>query len=416
MNIKSKYAVLSCLSVLAGSFASYAADYLAEGHEAFLNYDFELASELYEKYAKALAKRPDAEGQQSLEKLQRQLEIADNSLDNVQKIEIIDRIDVPANDFLTAIALPATGNRLLDKTKIPFKERYNSSDFVFSNPSGDFLMWTELDGDGISHLYETSRLVDDSWELPHEDPTMLNEGGNIKNPYMLSDGITVYFAGDGDDSMGGYDLFVATKDPASGEFRQPMGVGYPFNSPFNEYMMAIDEDNGIGWWVTDRNRLDGMVSVYVFFTNDIRKNYVRDEEDDITSLASLSDISIARNPDRDYASVIDDINRRHSEVADNDADDVIFRLPGGRAIRSVEQLKSPAARRNLAQYLAASAEYNENCNNLALLRKKYHQAKSTGNAGSLKSRILELEKTIEWQRDRLKKMRNSIITAESKNN
>ena len=156
--------------------------------------------------------------------------------------------------------------------------------------------------------------------------------------------------------------------------------------------------------------------MYVFFTNDVRKNYVRDEEDDITVLASLSDISISRNPERDYASVVDEINRRHSETADNDADDVILRLPGGRAIRNVEQLKSPAARRNLAQYLAASAEYKENCNSLYLLRKKYHQTKSAGNAGSLKSRILELEKTIDWQRDRLKKMRNSIITAESKNN
>lgn len=414
MNLKTSYKVVVALAMLAGGMTANAADYLAEGHAAFLNYDFERASELYEKYAKTLAKKPDAEGERLLEKFQRQLEIAENSLDNVQKVEIIDRVDVPLQDFLSAVMLPAGGSRLLDKDKIPFKERYNSSDYVFSSPSGDLLMWTELDGDGASHLYETHHLTDGSWELPQEDPTSLNEGGSLKNPFMLSDGSTVYFAGDGEDSMGGYDLFVASKDPLTGEFRQPTAVGYPFNSPFNEYMMAIDEENGIGWWVTDRNQLDGKVSVYVFFTNDVRKNYVADEEDDIAALAKVEDISITQDPEKDYASIIEEIRDRSKNAGGVEDKDVIFRLPGGRAINHVTGLKSTTARRNLQQYLSAKEEYDSNCKRLASLRKKYHDNKSQASQ-ALKNQILDLEKTLEWQRDKLKKMSNAVITAESKN-
>lgn len=406
---------ISAMLLAAGSPSVKAADYLAEGHDAFLQYDFDLAEELYEKYAKTLAKKPDAEGEQLLEQFQLQLEIAESSLDNVQKIEIIDRIDVPLQDFVSRIALPAGGSRLLDKDKIPLKERSNSSDYLFATPSGDLVMWTEQDGDGVSHLYESNRLVDGSWEMAHEDPMSLNEGGNVKNPFMLSDGMTVYFAGNGDDSMGGYDLFVATKDPLTGEFRQPTPMGFPFNSPFDEYMIAIDEENGIGWWVTDRNQLDGEVSVYVFYTNAVRKNYNPDEEEDIVALARLDDISLAQDPEKDYSGIMSEIGQRSQSASADDDARVIFHMPGGRQIRQVSDLKNAGARRNLSQYLAAKAEFESNQQKLRTLRQRYHSAKGKGNVSqALKDQILDLENTLDWQRDKLKKISNSIITAESK--
>lgn len=396
--------------------AAPAADYLAEGHEAFMNYDFELASELYEKYAKVLKNRPDEDGERLLEKFRRQLEIAENSLDNVQKIEVIDRVDLPLQDFLSAISLPANEGRFLAKNKVPVKGHYNDSDFVFSTGSGDVMMWTEQDENGISHLFESTKLVDGSWEPPTIAGDVLNDGGNVRNPFMLSDGVTVYFAGDGDSSMGGYDLFVASKDPATGEYLQPTGVGYPFNSPSNEYMLAIDEDNGIGWWVTDRNEIDGQVSVYVFYTNDVRKNYNPDEVEDLVPLAKLDDISLAQNPETDYEAVISEINGR-GVAADGSSEEseILFRLPGGRVVRKMSDLHSSTAKRNLTQYLSAEAEFKANKNQLQALRMKYHAANDGRNASqSLKNQILDLEKKIEWQQDKLKKMSNSIIQAESK--
>lgn len=405
------------LAVAAGSSALSAADYLAEGHEAFLNYDFELASELYDKYAKILKTKPDEEGASLLEKFRRQLDIAENSLDNVQKIEVIDRIDVPANDFLSAISLPANAGRFMAKNKVPLKERYNDSDYVFTSGSGDVRMWTEPDENDVSHIYESTKLVDGSWEIPVSAGDILNDGGTVKNPFMLSDGTTVYFAGNGDSSMGGFDLFVASKDPVSGEYLQPTGVGYPFNSPANEYMLAIDEDNGIGWWVTDRNQIEDKVSVYVFYTNNVRKNYNSDEVDDLVSLAKLDVITVAQNPEKDYDKIITEINERGKYGADQIEDsEVLFRLPGGRTIRSLSDLLSTAAKRNLTQYLSAKAEYKSNQSHLTSLRKKYHAAKDRrGASQALKNQILDLEKKIDWQRDKLKKMQNAVIQAEMKN-
>lgn len=416
MNINVKSCRLPALffAFMAGSFA-VSADVLDDGRKAFMDYDFERAAELYDKYAQSLMKKPDAERQALLDIYRRQLEIAENSLDNVQKIEVIDRIDVSIEKFLSVIKLPSSEGKLLPSQNSPLKIIHNTSDYVFTNETGDFAMWSETDGDGISHLMESHRLTDGGWDDPEVSGTDLVEGGDVRNPFMMSDGITVYFSGTGDLSMGGYDIFVVSKDPISGEYRQPVGVGYPFNSPANEYMMAIDEANGIGWWVTDRNCLDGQLSVYVYRTGDVRQNYVAEEEEDIVALARLDDISLAQKPDVDYSRIIKEIDKRNKSSEPDSSYDFSFSMPGGKVYHSLADFKSAKAKRSFSQYMSAMAEQNEELAKLRSLRIKYHAAdKKSGVAVSLANQIMDLEKQTEAQRVILAKMRNSIITAELK--
>lgn len=403
--------ILLCL----GGISLAKADLLREGRDAFMNYDFGLAAEKYDKYAKSLKKNPDASGEELLERYMLQLEIAENSLDNVQKIEIIDRIDVPASDYIKYIKLPSTGGKLLSPDVSILKNRYNQSDFTYTTEAGDMMLWSENGEDHKEVIMQSEQLMDGSWERPVNVGEVLNDGGNVRNPFMLTDGLTLYFSGDGDGSMGGYDLFVATKDPTTGEFRQPMGLGYPFNSPYNEYMLAIDEDNGIGWWVTDRNNLDGQLTIYVFKTNDVRKNYILDEEEDIVSLARIDDIKATQNPSTDYSRILKEIDVRYNQNKKKPDADFIFPMPGGRIATRLSDFTTSAAKRNMQQYLQASQEHAALEKKLSDLRKQYHQTdKKKGSATALKNQILELEKQREWQSERLKKMRNTIISSEIK--
>lgn len=405
------FGTLVCLS----GFSFAKADLLREGHDAFMNYDFDLATEKYEKYAKTLKKTPNEDGEKLLERYLRQLEIAENSLDNVQKIEIIDRIDVPMSDYINYIKLPASGGKLLNPDVSILRKRHNESDFAFSTEAGDLMLWSENDEDHKEVIMQSEQLMDGSWESPVNVGSILNDGGNARNPFLLTDGLTIYFSGDGEGSMGGYDLFVASKDPVTGEFRQPMGLGYPFNSPYNEYMMAIDEDNGIGWWVTDRNNLDGQVSIYIFKTNEVRKNYVLDDEEDIISLARIDDIRVTQNPETNYAQILKGIDVRNRQNKANASADFIFHMPGGKVAKRLSDFTSTAAKRSMQQYLQALDEHKNLEQKLTQLRKKYHQTdKKKSSATALSNQIMDLEKQREWQSERLKKMRNSIITAELK--
>ncbi|MDE6510762.1 MAG: hypothetical protein K2L00_01525 [Muribaculaceae bacterium] len=409
----SKYILAVGLLTFAVGIPVMKADLLQDGRQAFLNYDFELATELYEKYDKSLRKAPNAAGEKMLDKYRRQLEIAENSLENVQKIEVIDRLDVPLEDFFRYVKLPSTGGRLLDPDASGLKKRGNKSDFAYSSESGDVMMWSESDDNGVEHIMQCERLMDGSWEKPSRVGEILNDGGNARNPFLLTDGITLYYSSDGEGSMGGYDLFVATKDPVSGEFRQPLPVGYPFNSPFNDYMMAIDEDNGIGWWVSDRNGLDGKVSVYVFTTNEVRKNYVLDDEPEIISLARLDDIGMTQDPETDYKTLLRGIDDRASVEKESGSADFVFPLPGGRVARSFSELSSSAARKSMQLYLKGKDENAQLEKKLTNLRKQYYSSHG-GASTALKNQILELEKTRDQQISDLKQMRNAVVSAETK--
>lgn len=415
MTFKTRHKILLASFALIAGNADIHGDVLSEGRAAFMNYDFELAGEKYERFAQSLKKTRKPSDEELLDKYMQQLEIAENSLDNVQKIEIIARFDVPSADFFKNIKLPSDGGKLVDPDVAILKKRDNASDFAFSSESGDLMMWSEIGDDSLEHIMQSERLLDGTWEKPVKIGEILNDGGNARNPFLLTDGVTLYFSGDGEGSMGGYDLFVATRDPATGEFRQPVGVGFPFNSPFNEYMMAIDDENGIGWWVTDRNQLDDLVSVYVFRTNDVRKNYKVDEEDDIISLARVDDISVTQDPSVDYGRILQDIDARSRKAKDMSSSDFIFPMPEGRVARKLSDFSSASARRNMQQYLQASAEYQSELKKLSVLRRKYHSAdKKKGVATALRNQILELEAKTDHQADLLKKMRNTIITAELK--
>lgn len=399
-----------------GSIQTAAADLLQEGRKAFLDYDFELASEHYAKFAQQLSKRPDAKGEADLEHLERQLETAENALENVQKIEIIDRIDVPSDVFFKAVKFPSSGGRMVAPEAIPFKEGRIASDFAFSDESGDFMMWTAKDQDGISRLVESSRLTDGTWETPFYESETLNEGGNVHNPFMLADGTTLYFAGDGDGSMGGYDIFVASKDPSTGEYRQPLNLGFPFNSPYDEYFLAIDEENGIGWWATDRNQLDGKVSIYVYRVPETRSNYDSDDEDiDIISLARIDDITETQDPDVDYDAIRHTIASLGKETKKTATHDFIFPISGGKTYTSLSDFHSAGAKRLMSQYIDAEKEQDKDLADLAEYRRKYYGTeRKSGAAIAFGNQVKDLEKKTERQREQLRTMRNSIITAELK--
>ena len=90
---------------------------------------------------------------------------------------------------------------------------------------------------------------------------------------MLTDGITFYFAGKGEESIGGYDIFFTRYDSRSGSFFKPENIGMPFNSEANDYMYAADEQAGIGYFVSDRRQPEGKVCVYIFILPETRRSY-----------------------------------------------------------------------------------------------------------------------------------------------
>lgn len=377
------------------------------GRLSFLDYDFEKASELYGDFRRHRDKLGQVAGE-DVEELERQLMAAENALERVERITVIDSIAVPTEGFFKSYKLPHSAGRLLLPDEIPLKEKPDGAVMAFINEGQDFMMWGEPDSVGNVHIVETMRLTDGTWQKPVATPSVLNNGGYADYPFMMPDGVTLYYSSDGDDSMGGYDIFVVSRDPQTGEYLQPQNIGMPFNSPHDDFLLAIDEENGIGWWATDRNLLGDKLTIYVYKVNDLRKNYSPDEED-IVAKARLVDYKSTQDPEareevEQLLTVIDNID---PDKVTKKAD-FYFPKGGGTYYTSLKDFSNASAREAMKRYLKAYDFLKKEEARLAALQRRY----VVNHADNVKQQIIAFEKDIESQREELIQLRSEVYRLE----
>ncbi|MCB8994404.1 MAG: hypothetical protein H6538_02230 [Bacteroidales bacterium] len=90
-------------------------------------------------------------------------------------------------------------------------------------------------------------------------------------PYYDPIGKDLYYASMGNNSMGGFDLFKAHYDVERNSWTAPVDLGFPVNSPSNDYLMIPGTDLGIIMLITDRQGLDSLSTAYVLRIHEPRK-------------------------------------------------------------------------------------------------------------------------------------------------
>lgn len=377
---------------------------LLSGRIAFLEYDFADAARHYAAYRKARRNKA-VSGEAEL--YERQLSLAESFLERVEDIAILDSISVDRNEFLSVYRLPLPAGQLLPSSALPFSDARRNTDMVFANESGEIMIWAQHDADGKTSLFETSRLNDGSWQKPE----LINldvDDADVCFPFMMPDGTTLYFASDGEDSMGGLDILVASKDSSTGEYMQPSNLGMPYNSPYNDYMLAIDELNGIGWWATDRNQIEGKTTVYVFATNDLRKNISADNGQQALQRARLTNWRESQtDTQKDYDALLSEVKKIRKPVAAKAAD---FHLPmsATKTYTLFSEFRSKEAAAKMKAYLTAKADLDAAEKSLRESRMQFNSSRS----GSLGRQIAEAEKKIEIKRTETQRLLNEVYRLE----
>jgi len=193
----------------------------------------------------------------------------EDMLESTQQIMFIDSIVVDKQTFLEGYRLSAEAGTLTNFNKF-FNSDEQPYSIVYVNQLGN-KSWYSVDGS----LY-TSDLLGNQWSepLPLEG---LGKYQRTNYPFMLADGTTLYFAAISDEGFGGLDIYVSRYDSESGKYLLAENIGLPFNSKANDYMYAIDELNGIGYFATDRRQPEGKVCIYTFIPNQKRIIYSTDD-------------------------------------------------------------------------------------------------------------------------------------------
>lgn len=381
------------------AFAQTADELLEQGRTAYMDYNFSEAARLY-----ALAKKKIPAGNAELNDLynvyNRQLSTAKNYLSRVEKIVIIDSITVPRNEFFKRYRIPVSAGVLGDGTSLP--SRSPGVNYVFTNEGDDYKLWAAPDSVGRMQLMESTLLTDGKWSQPVLLDDELSGNGDAIYPFMMSDGVTLYFADNGDASIGGYDIMVATRDATDGSFLQPSNLGFPYNSPYDDYMLAIDELNGVGWWATDRNQLGDELTVYVFLVNDARQN-LDPEETDVTAFARIDDFIATQPEDGDYEDILATI-RQIKPGAQKKKAEFTLPAPGGKIYYRYDELPDAKSRAAAREYFGAVAQLEKAENSLNALRKKYHEYPTETTAGKIRNE----ESAIQATRAAVEKLRNEL--------
>ena len=214
-----------------------------------------------------------------------------NMREMTQQIIIIDSIVADKSQVLAHLRLSSEAGRLL-RIQDVFKNRQTDSTSVYINELSNKLYYSTPDSLQRQQLVTCDKLAGE-WSQPQR-LLGLNDGiSEAAYPFMLTDGITFYFAGKGEESIGGYDIFMTRYDSHSGSFLRPENLGMPFNSEANDYLYAVDEFNRIGYFVSDRRQPAGKVCIYVFIPSESRRTYdsARYTEQQLRSLAAIKRIA-----------------------------------------------------------------------------------------------------------------------------
>jgi tetratricopeptide (TPR) repeat protein len=111
-------------------------------------------------------------------------------------------------------------------------------------------------------LYTCKKLPNGKWGEPTSLSPNINSIANENYPYLTDNGNTLYFASDGYNSMGGYDIFKSIYDDEKNEWSSPINIGYPINTPLDDYSICFTNDKKFAYVAAIRNDSYGDYDIY----------------------------------------------------------------------------------------------------------------------------------------------------------
>lgn len=276
-----------------------------------LDYRYDEAIENFELYKEMLEKgnKPTEWVDSCIAKAR----VGERLFKGVELVQIIDSIVVDKATFLENYILSAESGRVVDSQTFDHTAHLANTS-IFQTQRGEKLIYGMPSSANGQELVSQTQLIDGSWDTPTPLSESINTPANESYPYMLSDGVTLYFASDGEESMGGYDIFVTRLNLNTGKYLTPENVGMPFNSPYNDYMLAIDETLNVGWFATDRYQPEGKVVIYLFIPNKETVIYKGEDAEVAKRLARIDAIKETWRADN-YDSLIERIYHTLSTAA-----------------------------------------------------------------------------------------------------
>ncbi|MEZ4901086.1 MAG: flagellar motor protein MotB, partial [Spirosomataceae bacterium] len=112
------------------------------------------------------------------------------------------------------------------------------------------------------------------WTPARNIGDVVNTVDDEASPFMHANGHTLFFASEGHEGLGGYDLFYA--DSTLTGWQKPRNLGYPINNAENQVALVITADGKYGYYSYDTKKpgVQRMSKIYRFLIpNQLKKQF-----------------------------------------------------------------------------------------------------------------------------------------------
>lgn len=338
----------------------------------------------------------------------------DEMLPNTRALVFVDSLVVDKDNFLSRLRIPAeVGHFVAPEQLLPAdKSNFSTGAAAFVSSLGNTAFYSTPDTLGnmhISQAYKNSNewteplLIDELYGYEHQD-----------YPFLLSDGVTLYFAATGDESIGGLDLFVTRYNEETRQYVRPQNLGFPYNSPANDYLLAVDEEVGIGALVTDRRQPDDKVCIYWFIAEGLRNIYDYEPEDEeaeeiVRGFAAISSIADTQEEHEDAIATLRQTWEAALAAENTSAVELYRFIISDRTVYTMlSEFVSEEARKAAKQWTEADSQLREMEIQQQQLRHSYASTRDEETASALRKLEIDLPR----QRAHVKRIEKDYRAAE----
>lgn len=336
-------------------------------------------------------------------------------LQAIERVVFIDSVLLDKNDVMNVLSLGNENGSVHSYSKFFNKseDRDTLDCVLFQSQLGDKIIYARPGMDAVLHLYASEKL-EGKWT----DPTLLpglKDTVDQNYPFMMSDGVTLYYASKDKEGLGGYDIYMTRWDADAQCFLKPENIGMPFNSEANDYLYVIDEFNQLGWFVTDRGYSADTVCMYCFIPNEVRRIYNSNElgHDTLIALANINSIKDTWTDVAEVNAAKDRLDSFRNLVKKTRKADFHFIVDDRIIYTTFSQFRHNESVKLAEQWLSKTKEKDNVSKQLDAMRMQYLSA-NVANKAALKQKILVLEEEYEQLVPAIKLLEKEIRTYEQR--
>ena len=128
-------------------------------------------------------------------------------------------------------------------------------------------------GFGGRDIYRIVKLPDGSWSEPLNLGPTINTPYDEDAPFIGSDNKTLYYASNGPESIGGFDIFLSVRDE-NNTWSTPVNMGYPINSTGDDIFYTTTTDGSKGYFTSYRIDGKGDKDIYEISNDELGEKYI----------------------------------------------------------------------------------------------------------------------------------------------